>query len=147
MVPTFREECHKIDHFSMANRFSSRGLLRAARAATAAPRASTSAPLLRSSAVPLASTWSLPQQPKWFSSSPRASGAGQSDGSLSSKLAEELQWEEQNGLESSAEPDWLAEFKREGVWKIDDKPGFDEVKMTRTFGSEKFVYGSLFKVK
>lgn len=71
-----------------------------------------------------------------FTSSVARFGEGQSDAALASKLGEELAWEKENAA-GTMEPEWLTEFKNEGVWSVDDKPGFDEVKLSRTFGNEK----------
>ncbi|GAA6064408.1 hypothetical protein JCM10212_001232 [Sporobolomyces blumeae] len=54
---------------------------------------------------------------------------------LSLKLAEEIKYETENAPES--EPDFLTEFKNEGVWNLVDEPGSDEITLTRTFGNEK----------
>lgn len=60
------------------------------------------------------------------------------DAALSAKLGEELNYEvnEATAL-AGQDPDWLAEFKEAGVWKIVDKKGADEVSFERTFGNEK----------
>lgn len=111
----------------MASRFTARALQQVAR--QTAPRA------LRQQATVLPRTFRPTSCRTFVTSSPRF-GEGQTDSALADKLTEELEWEKQN-TSSALEPDWLAEFKNEGVWSIDDKPGFDEVKLTRTFGSEK----------
>lgn len=78
---------------------------------------------------------------------------------LSLKLAEEIKYETENSDQS--EPEFLTEFKSEGVWKvrlnhqltsqrtspadtascysrkIKDEPGSDEITLTRSFGNEK----------
>ncbi|CEQ40302.1 SPOSA6832_01929 [Sporobolomyces salmonicolor] len=57
---------------------------------------------------------------------------------LSTKLGEEIKFETENG-DASAEPDFLKDFKADGVWKLVDVPGSDEIVLTRTFGNEKYV--------
>lgn len=37
------------------------------------------------------------------------------------------------------EPEWLEEFTSNGVWKVSDKVGADEVTLERQFGNEKCV--------
>ncbi|GAA5990934.1 hypothetical protein JCM10908_000087 [Rhodotorula pacifica] len=54
---------------------------------------------------------------------------------LSTKLGEELQFERDNA-DLAAEPDFLTSFKAEGVWKVVDEEGSDEIVLTRTFGNE-----------
>jgi complement component 1 Q subcomponent-binding protein len=54
---------------------------------------------------------------------------------LSQKLSEELQYEKAASAEAT-EPEFLKSFKEEGVWKIEDVPGVDEVVLVRTFGNE-----------
>ena len=54
---------------------------------------------------------------------------------LSQKLQEELQYEKTAATYAS-EPEFLKSFKEEGLWKIEDVAGQDEVALTRTFGNE-----------
>ncbi|GAA5849966.1 hypothetical protein JCM5353_001674 [Sporobolomyces roseus] len=56
--------------------------------------------------------------------------------SLSLKLAEEIKYETENSSSSSELPEFLNEFKQEGVWSIKDEAGSDEIVLTRTFGNE-----------
>ena len=94
----------------------------AARAAVAAPATRTA---LR--AVPV----------RAFSASTRRFYAGESDAELASSLQQEIEYEREAAAESGgAEPDWLTQFKDEGVWQIEDRPGSDEVALTRQFGNE-----------
>lgn len=37
------------------------------------------------------------------------------------------------------EPEWLEEFTSNGIWKVSDKVGADEVTLERQFGNEKQV--------
>ncbi|GAA5968959.1 hypothetical protein JCM11641_000792 [Rhodosporidiobolus odoratus] len=54
---------------------------------------------------------------------------------LSAKLGEELKFETESG-DATLQPDFLREFKEEGVWKIVDEEGSDEIQLTREFGGE-----------
>ncbi|BGP15693.1 Mitochondrial acidic protein mam33 [Rhodosporidiobolus nylandii] len=54
---------------------------------------------------------------------------------LSTKLGEELKFETEGG-DAGAEPEFVKAFKAEGVWKVDDVDGSDEIVLRRTFGSE-----------
>ncbi|EKM57654.1 uncharacterized protein PHACADRAFT_251414 [Phanerochaete carnosa HHB-10118-sp] len=69
-----------------------------------------------------------------FSVSARRFGEGATDVTLSQKLTEELQYEKEAA--SSAEPDFLKNFKEQGVWKVEDVAGNDEVTLARKFGNE-----------
>jgi complement component 1 Q subcomponent-binding protein len=69
-----------------------------------------------------------------FSSSRPVFGQGQSDIALSEKLEEEIKYET---AEATPEvPEFLAEFKKAGVWEVDSKKGHDEVVLVRKFGNE-----------
>lgn len=60
------------------------------------------------------------------------------DGSLSAKLAEELAFEQDAAsAEGEQKPEWLEEFESNGVWRIVDTAGNDEVSLERHFGGEK----------
>ncbi|KAL8281405.1 hypothetical protein RQP46_006089 [Phenoliferia psychrophenolica] len=52
---------------------------------------------------------------------------------LSLKLAEEIKFEKDN---TEAEPAFLADFKKDNVWAIEDTAGADEVILTRTWENE-----------
>jgi len=54
---------------------------------------------------------------------------------LSQKLAEELQYEKTSSADA-IEPEFLKSFKGQGIWKIEDVLGEDEVALTRKFGNE-----------
>jgi len=73
--------------------------------------------------------------PRWFSASSKVLGDGTTDLALSQKLKEELQYESDASKDTS-EPEFLQTFKGQGVWKIGDTVGSDEVTLTRTFGNE-----------
>jgi complement component 1 Q subcomponent-binding protein, mitochondrial len=55
---------------------------------------------------------------------------------LSSTLQKEIEFEKN---EASAPPTWLADFKKQGVWKIEDKVGEKEVIFSRVFNNEKYI--------
>jgi len=69
-----------------------------------------------------------------FSGSARRFGSGSSDVTLSQKLNEELTYEKESLSESK--PEFLKTFLKDGVWKINDTTGNDEVTITRKFGDE-----------
>lgn len=72
-----------------------------------------------------------------FSVTPRRFSAGESDVELASSLQQEIEYEREAAAESGGgDPDWLSQFKNEGVWHIDDRAGSDEVALTRQFGNE-----------
>ncbi|EIM88979.1 regulatory protein suaprga1 [Stereum hirsutum FP-91666 SS1] len=58
----------------------------------------------------------------------------EADIALSQKLAEELQYEKEAA--SEGEPEFLTEFKKSGVWTIEDTVGSDEITLTRKYGNE-----------
>jgi len=62
-------------------------------------------------------------------------GEGTSDLALGQKLQQELQYEEEAEKEAGV-PDFLTEFRSQGVWQIADNRGSDEVTFTRIFGNE-----------
>lgn len=57
------------------------------------------------------------------------------DAALSSKLAAELEYENESSSPGS-EPEFLTAFKSNGIWTIEDRPGADEVALKRKFGNE-----------
>lgn len=77
--------------------------------------------------------------PRTFTTSVRRLGQGETDDDLCASLQQEISYEReaaesQGGAE--VEPDWLQQFRSEGVWNIEDKPGSDEIALTRSFGNE-----------
>ncbi|KAI8076873.1 mitochondrial glycoprotein [Halteromyces radiatus] len=64
---------------------------------------------------------------------PRMS-AGEADADLVHKLDEELSYEKEN--EEPTQPAFIKEFLDANSFKLEDKPGHDEVTLTRTFGNE-----------
>lgn len=69
--------------------------------------------------------------------------AGESDSELSAKLQQEISYEQestpipgQESADANAEPAFLTDFKNQGVWKIEDHAGSDEIALTRDFGNE-----------
>ncbi|SPO31703.1 probable Mrb1 - Mitochondrial p32 Family Protein [Ustilago trichophora] len=123
----------------MIARNFSRTLLRAAPLAntsTVAARASIRPATIVSRFAPLSQSVT-----RAFSATPFPRGQGESDAELSAKLAQELSYEQENsnlfvGDSPTNEPGFVTEFKQGGVWKIDDKPGLDEVALEREFGNE-----------
>ncbi|KAJ7663045.1 mitochondrial glycoprotein [Mycena rosella] len=71
-----------------------------------------------------------------FSASAPSFKAGSTDVALSAKLAEELQYELEGNAEARAEPEFLTVFQEQGIWKIKDEPGNNEVTLSRQFGNE-----------
>ncbi|KAL0088795.1 mitochondrial glycoprotein [Phycomyces blakesleeanus] len=61
--------------------------------------------------------------------------SGAVDSDLAHKLDEELQYEKSN--EEASQPEFIKEFLDTHLFEIEDKPGQDEVSLTRTFGNEK----------
>ncbi|KAJ7031103.1 mitochondrial glycoprotein [Mycena alexandri] len=76
----------------------------------------------------------VPTADRAFSVSARSLKAGSSDVLLAEKLGEELQYEKESNLKE--EPEFLTAFKTQGIWKIGDTPGENEVTLTRKFGNE-----------
>ncbi|KAF8312107.1 mitochondrial glycoprotein [Clavulina sp. PMI_390] len=99
------------------------------RALPASRVASRSASALRTLSARQAAT-------RAFSTSRLAWSSGQVDIALSQKLQEELKFEEQNAAEDAFSPAFLEEFNKEGIWKIEDTAGHDEVALVREFGNE-----------
>ncbi|KAF9235548.1 mitochondrial glycoprotein [Melanogaster broomeanus] len=60
---------------------------------------------------------------------------GSSDVLFSQKLAEELKYEKEGAI-TETEPEFLKNFREQGLWKIEDAQGNDEVTLTRNFGNE-----------
>lgn len=71
-----------------------------------------------------------------FSVSSRTFGQGNTDTALSNKLSEELKYETQALESAPAVPEFLKDFKKQGVWEIEDLPYNDEVTLSRKFGNE-----------
>ncbi|KAH9916979.1 mitochondrial glycoprotein [Epithele typhae] len=97
-------------------------------ATRAAPRTLARAALEAGRLAPVAASAS-----RAFSVSARRLGEGSTDVALTQRLAEELKYEKE-GI--AGEPDFLKAFKEQGIWKIEDTPGMDEVILTRKFGNE-----------
>ncbi|KAK2873792.1 hypothetical protein FQN49_002072 [Arthroderma sp. PD_2] len=93
-------------------------------------------PLQRSSL--LQPTWKLMSRPTYaaFSTSgPRFEAAGQVDVELAAKFQEELALETESG-ETDQLPESVKYFLENGPFEIVDKPGKEEVVLTRKFGDE-----------
>ncbi|KAJ7123129.1 mitochondrial glycoprotein [Mycena epipterygia] len=78
---------------------------------------------------------SAPAATRAFSASVRSLKAGSSDVALSQKLAEELVYEKEAQVDAEV-PEFLASFQAQGIWKIEDVPGKNDVTLTRQFGNE-----------
>ena len=68
-------------------------------------------------------------------------GSGESDAELSSRLEQEITYEKEAAASAvnesgDGEPPFLSEFRKAGVWKIEDQAGSDEIALTRDFGNE-----------
>ena len=68
-----------------------------------------------------------------------AARAGEVDEELSAKLGSEIEYEN-DVKENEPLPASIKDFLENGPFEIQDTPGKEEVTLTRTFGSEKFVY-------
>ncbi|KAL5523233.1 MAM33 [Sanghuangporus sanghuang] len=77
--------------------------------------------------------WAAPGV-RQFSMSSALRKEGTTDVSLAQKLSEELAYERE--ATQSGPPQFIQEFKSQGVWNIQDNVGADEVIFERTFGSE-----------
>ncbi|KAJ9121167.1 hypothetical protein QFC24_004841 [Naganishia onofrii] len=92
----------------------------------------------RAARVVVAPRWSTVSAAKAFSTSSIRLGGGQTDAALSAKLAEEYAYEQDSATAlAGREPEWLEEFTSNGIWKIVDRVGADEVTLERQFGNEK----------
>jgi len=69
-----------------------------------------------------------------FSGSARRFGDSPTDISLSQKLKEELKYEKESLPDPK--PEFVKTFLQDGVWKIDDTLGHEEVTLSRKFGDE-----------
>ncbi|KAH8828614.1 mitochondrial glycoprotein [Flagelloscypha sp. PMI_526] len=69
-----------------------------------------------------------------FSVSARVAGQGTSDVTLVEKLATEISYEKEAVVTGT--PEFLQALKDEGIWKIEETAGQDEISLTRTFGNE-----------
>ncbi|KAF7318716.1 hypothetical protein HMN09_00383500 [Mycena chlorophos] len=73
-----------------------------------------------------------------FASSIPVADATPGSRQLLEKLTQELNYEIEHAHETGVDdkPEFLVAFEQEGVWEIQDKPGNDEVFLTRKFGNE-----------
>jgi complement component 1 Q subcomponent-binding protein len=82
-------------------------------------------------------TFLRPTQASAFSTSVfRRAAAGETDEELSAKLESELQFEEEASQDEQL-PASVKDFLDNSPFEIEDVPGREEVKLTRTFGDEK----------
>ncbi|KAM0751758.1 mitochondrial Mrb1 [Meredithblackwellia eburnea MCA 4105] len=65
-------------------------------------------------------------------------GSGANDAELSSRLAQEISYEQETAASESggAEPAFLSDFKSSNIWTIEDIAGSDEIALSRDFGNE-----------
>jgi complement component 1 Q subcomponent-binding protein, mitochondrial len=78
-----------------------------------------------------------PLQASAFSTSGfRRAANGETDEELSAKLESELQFEEEASQEEQL-PASITDFLQNSLFEIEDIPGKEDVKLTRTFGDEK----------
>ncbi|KAJ7083060.1 mitochondrial glycoprotein [Mycena belliarum] len=77
----------------------------------------------------------VPATSRAFSVSARSLKAGSSDVALVQKLSEELKYEVEENANAEV-PQCLTAFESQGIWKIQDEPGNNEVVFTRQFGNE-----------
>ena len=78
-------------------------------------------------------------QPRTFATSLRRFGQGETDSDLCASLQQEITYEREASEAAGGadvDPEWLSQFRSEGVWNIEDKPGSDEIALTRSFGNE-----------
>ncbi|PWN24417.1 mitochondrial glyco protein [Jaminaea rosea] len=109
--------------------------------ATSAARRAVAAPTLARNLAQrsvLTAAKSRAIAPRPFSTTPTRLGSGTTDAELSSRLAQELSYEQENSASQGAEePDWLRDFKSTNTWTIQDVRGSDEICLEREFGNEK----------
>ena len=89
--------------------------------------------------MPQAMIMRVPQMPRTFASSVRRFGQGETDADLVASLQQEITYEMESAESAGGmdvEPEWLAQFRSEGVWHVEDKVGSDEIALTRSFGNE-----------
>jgi len=71
-----------------------------------------------------------------FASSATRFGQGATDVTLSQKLQEELNYEQETGGAAADVPQFVKDFQAQGIWTIEDAAGQDEVTLQRKFGNE-----------
>ncbi|KAM6503220.1 Mitochondrial glycoprotein [Amanita muscaria] len=83
-------------------------------------------------------TWTVQGVPsiRAFSSTQRAFGGGASDAALSQKLQSEIQYEKEALVDVKETPEFLKAFQEQGVWRIEDTAGNDEITLHRTCCNE-----------
>ncbi|KAI9020494.1 mitochondrial glycoprotein [Hyaloraphidium curvatum] len=77
-----------------------------------------------------------PRSERLFASSASRLAASKSDKELAAKLTEEYQYELENNEDGNKLPEFLESFNKQGLFKIEDKAGEKQVKLTRTVGNE-----------
>ncbi|KAG8995546.1 Mitochondrial acidic protein mam33 [Tulasnella sp. JGI-2019a] len=113
-----------------ALKFASSAFRSAVSARSASQRSITSSAIRTLTARPLVAS------ARNFSISARAFGQGETDVELASKLQEEINYEKEAAEQAGPTPEFVKEFQSNGVWKIEEKTGHDEIALTRKFGNE-----------
>lgn len=123
---------------------STRALLRASSSVSGSATAISTRSIMSSSGVRVGKSLLREKDGlscKSFSLSAVKLGGGQTDASLAARLTEELTYETDAATATAgAIPEWLEEFKQNGVWEVKDKEGEDEVGLERRFGDEKLRF-------
>ncbi|KAG8794082.1 Mitochondrial acidic protein mam33 [Serendipita sp. 399] len=98
---------------------------------------SISARVSRTAALPSISQKQTPQLvTRAFSVSSRVFASTEADKQLLTTLDSEIKHEVESMNEVPEQPEFLQEFKKAGIWTIEDAPGQDEVFITRKFEGE-----------
>ena len=89
--------------------------------------------------APVSMSLRVPNAQRAFTLSVRRLGQGETDNDLRAGLQQEISYEREAAEAAGGpdvDPEWLAQFRSEGVWNVEDKPGSDEIALTRSFGNE-----------
>jgi len=105
-------------------------------AAAAAACTTSSSRVVASSAFRRIGAPSLAPSARNFTMSVRAFGQGETDVELATKLQEEIQYEKEAAAQAGPMPEFVKEFRANGVWQIEEKTGHDEIALSRKFGNE-----------
>ena len=89
--------------------------------------------------APVSMSLRVPNAQRAFTLSVRRLGQGETDNDLRAGLQQEISYEREAAEAAGGpdvDPEWLTQFRSEGVWTVEDKPGSDEIALTRSFGNE-----------
>lgn len=89
--------------------------------------------------APVSMSLRVPNAQRAFTLSVRRLGQGETDNDLRAGLQQEISYEREAAEAAGGpdvDPEWLTQFRSEGVWNVEDKPGSDEIALTRSFGNE-----------